>query len=270
MIRPFMNPQEHPDGELKALLEEKYHQYHHESFIEEDPIQIPRMFDDPEDIEIAGFLAATIAWGQRKTIISNMNNLLGYMHHSPYEFVMQAGRDDLEDFRVFKHRTFNGEDCIFFLRSLKNIYRHHGGLRSLFEKYYLEHLDLRPALRAFHEVFFEIPHPERTRKHVADIRKKSTAKRLNMFLRWMVRPDPAGIDFGLWRQISPRHLYMPLDVHSGKVARALGLLTRKQNDWQAVEELTARLREMDPQDPVKYDYALFGMGVFEHGHQWPR
>lgn len=250
------------DG-MRDFLEEKYRQYNREAFIESDPIQIPRMFETPEDIEISGFLAATIAWGQRRTIIFNMNRLLDRMNHTPYEFLIYSDKEDLERFRDFKHRTFNGADCIFFLKSLRNIYRHHGGLRPLFEQAYLKNRDVREALVAFRETFFEIPYPERTRKHVADIRKKSSAKRLNMFLRWMVRQDPQGVDFGIWKGMDQAHLYMPLDVHSGKVARELGLLRRNQNDWQAVEELTARLREFDPDDPVKYDYALFGLGVFE-------
>lgn len=248
---------------MKDFLEEKYHQYNRAAFIESDPVQIPRMYEDPRDIEIAGFLAATIAWGQRRTIIYNMNRLLGMMNHTPHEFLLQAEEDDLEMFRVFKHRTFNGEDCIFFLKSLKNIYQHHGGLGGVFESSYRRHGDLRQVLSDFRGVFFEIPYPSRTQKHVADIRKKSSAKRLNMFLRWMVRRDPKGVDFGLWTGIPPSDLYMPLDVHSGKVARKLGLLKRKQNDWPAVEELTAQMREFDPDDPVKYDFALFGLGVFE-------
>ena len=249
--------------ELKAYLEEKHHQYNCEGFIESDPIQIPKQFEDPRDIEIAGFLAATIAWGQRKTIISNMNKLLNQMGNTPYDFIMQVEEEDLEIFRNFKHRTFNGEDCIFFLRSLKNIYQHHNGIQSVFEETYLKTGNIKESLRAFREIFFEIPYPPRTQKHVADITRKSSAKRLNMYLRWMVRRDDRGIDFGLWEKIPMSELYIPLDVHSGNVARKLGLLKRKQNDWQAVEELTEQLRKFDPLDPVKYDFALFGLGVFE-------
>jgi len=168
---------------MRDFLEQKYRQYNQEAFIASDPIQIPRMFEDPRDIEIAGFLAATIAWGQRRTIISNMHRLLGMMNHTPHEFLLQAEEDDLEMFRGFKHRTFNGEDCIFFLQSLQNIYARHGGLGGVFESSYHRHGDLRQALRDFREVFFEIPFPSRTQKHVADIRKKSSAKRLNMFRR---------------------------------------------------------------------------------------
>lgn len=248
---------------MRDFLEQKYRQYNRLTFIDSDPIQIPHLFEDPEDIEISGFLAATIAWGQRRTIITNMTGLLDRMNHTPYEFILYGGNDDFERLRDFKHRTFNGADCHFFLQSLKHIYKHHGGLRRVFEGAYSKNRDIREALVAFREVFFDIPHPERTRKHVADIRKQSSAKRLNMFLRWMVRRDTQGVDFGIWQNIAMSDLYMPLDVHSGAVARQLGLLQRKQNDWKAVEEITEKMREFDPQDPVKYDYALFGMGAFE-------
>jgi uncharacterized protein (TIGR02757 family) len=250
-------------GEIKEFLEEKYNQYNCKKFIETDPIQIPKKFEDPKDIEIAGFLAATIAWGQRKTIISNMNRLLNQMGNTPYDFIMQADEEDLDQFKDFKHRTFNGVDCNFFLKSLKNIYENYGGLKFIFETGYRAHNSIPYAIRNFREKFFEIPYPERTQKHVADISKKSSAKRLNMFLRWMVRRDKRGIDFGLWDGIEMKDLYIPLDIHSGNVARELGLLNRKQNDWPAVEELTKKLKEFDPNDPVKYDYALFGLGVFE-------
>ncbi len=249
--------------ELKEFLDRKFIEYNNEKFIESDPIQIPKLFEDPRDIEISGFLAATISWGQRRTIISNMNRLLDTMGNTPYEFIISAGEEELEKFSDFKHRTFNGEDCIYFLKSLKNIYQSYGGLKQIFETTYLKTGDIKESLRTFRQIFFEIPYPSRTQKHVADISKKSSAKRLNMFLRWMVRRDPKGIDFGLWTKISMKDLYIPLDIHSGNVARKLGLLKRKQNDWQAVEELTEKLRHFDPEDPVKYDFALFGLGVFE-------
>jgi len=250
-------------NEIKDFLEEKYFQYNREAFIESDPIQIPKQFEEAEDIEIAGFLAATIAWGQRRTIISNMNRMLNWMDNTPYDFILNAEENDLEIFRDFKHRTFNGEDCIFFLKSLKNIYQNHSGIKAIFENNYLKNSNIKESLKAFREVFFEIPYPPRTQKHVADISKKSSAKRLNMYLRWMVRRDQQGIDFGLWNNIAMKDIYIPLDVHSGNVARKLGLLKRKQNDWKAVEELTEKLRQFDPHDPVKYDFALFGLGVFE-------
>ncbi|SRR6056297_252826 len=250
--------------EIKEFLDEKYDQYNCKKFIQSDPIQIPKQFEDPKDIEIAGFLSATIAWGQRRTIITNMNRLLNKMNNTPYEFITEADDDDLIEFSDFKHRTFNGEDCIFFLKSLQNIYKNHGGLGSLFQNSYKKKKDIPAVLKEFRNIFFEIPHPARTQKHVADISKKSSAKRLNMFLRWMVRRDSKEIDFGIWDKIATEDLFIPLDIHSGNVARKLGLLKRKQNDWHAVEELTGKLRKFDPHDPVKYDFALFGLGVFEN------
>jgi uncharacterized protein (TIGR02757 family) len=250
--------------EIKEFLDEKYNQYNCKKFIQSDPIQIPKQFEDPEDIEIAGFLAATIAWGQRSTIITNMNRLLNKMNNTPYEFITEADDDDLRILSDFKHRTFNGEDCIFFMKSLQNIYKNHGGLGSVFQNSYKKKRNIPEVLQEFRNIFFEIPHPARTQKHVADISKKSSAKRLNMFLRWMVRRDSKEIDFGIWDKIATKDLFIPLDIHSGNVARKLGLLKRKQNDWLAVEELTGKLREFDPYDPVKYDFALFGLGVFEN------
>lgn len=249
--------------ELSEFLHEKVDLYNCEAFIESDPIQIPKQFEDPNDIEIAGFLAATIAWGQRKTIIANMNKLLDWMGNTPYDFILNAADDDLDVFRNFKHRTFNGEDCIYFLQSLQNIYRYYGGLGRVFREFYKQNLNIPQSLIEFRKLFFELPHSRRTQKHVADLSKGSAAKRLNMFLRWMVRNDSRGVDLGLWNQIDSKDLFIPLDIHSGTIARKLGLLKRKQNDWQAVEELTAALRKFDPDDPVKFDFALFGLGVFE-------
>ncbi len=251
------------NNELKEFLDEKYNQFNCETFIQYDPIQIPKQFEDQRDIEISGFLAATIAWGQRPAIIASMNRLLHRMDNSPYEFIMEADNEELENFSDFKHRTFNGEDCIFFLKSLGNIYQNHEGLGSIFQNSYMRNGNLVETLHEFRKIFFEIPHPKRTHKHVADVLKKSSAKRLNMYMRWMVRKDPKGIDFGLWNKISMSDLFIPLDTHSGNVARKLGLLKRNQNDWKAVEELTRKLREFDPEDPIKYDFALFGLGAFE-------
>lgn len=250
-------------SEMHNFLEEKYRLYNREQFIHSDPIQIPKQFEDPRDIEITGFITATIAWGKRCTIIANMNRLLNQMNDTPYSFILRAGEEELESFENFNHRTFMGEDCVYFLKSLKNIYLHHHGLRHLFEGHYHASGSMTKTLKNFHSIFFELPHPARTRKHVADISKRSSAKRLNMFLRWMVRRDRQGVDFGLWDRIPMKDLFIPLDVHTGNVARKLGLLKRKQNDWPAVEELTEKLRTFDPEDPVKYDYALFGLGVFE-------
>ncbi|MDF2436341.1 MAG: hypothetical protein K0Q95_717 [Bacteroidota bacterium] len=247
--------------ELKEFLDEKVLKYNQPHFIESDPLSIPRQFTKKEDIEIAGFLAATIAWGQRVTIINNANKLMNLMDHSPYEFVMKAKEKDLKKFEGFVHRTFNGTDAIFFIRSLQNIYKNHGGLEKAFSTKKKEDVLLN-SIDNFRELFFSIPHPQRTKKHVSNPVDNSSAKRLCMYLRWMARKDKCAVDFGIWK-LSPAHLMCPLDVHSGNVARKLGILKRTQNDWKAVEELTAELRKMDPNDPVKYDFALFGLGVFE-------
>ena len=250
-------------SELKSFLDEKYDLYNRETFIYTDPIQIPKAFSKKEDIEISGFMAATIAWGQRPTIIKNANKLMNWMDEAPHDFIMNAEASDLDAFAEFKHRTFNGEDAISFIKALQNIYKIHGGLESVFSKQVKEGGGIKAALAHFREVFFSIDHPSRTEKHVSNVLKKSSAKRLNMFLRWMVRSDSRGIDFGLWESISPADLYLPLDVHTGRVGRKLDLLKRKQDDWKAVDEITMSLRQLDPSDPVKYDFALFGLGIFE-------
>ena len=247
--------------ELFEFLEAKYEQYNRPEFIETDPISIPHRFTRKEDIEIAAFLTATISWGNRLSILKDADKLLGMMDHSPYEFILYSGRYETEKFESFYHRTFNGRDCIFFLESLKNIYQHHEGLESLFLQD--DTTGIKGALCCFRSTFLEIDHPRRSEKHIADPCRGASAKRLLMFLRWMARNDYRGVDFGLWNKISPSILMCPLDVHSGNVARKLGLLQRKQNDWKAVEELTENLRQFDPEDPVKYDFALFGLGVFE-------
>lgn len=245
--------------EIYQLLEEKYDLFNRKSFIESDPISIPHLFTKKEDIEIAGFLAATIAWGQRKTIINNANKLVNLMDNSPYEFVMNHSKKDLECFNDFKHRTFNGIDAKYFITALKNIYDNHRGLESLFSR----HANMQLNISTFKQLFFEIEHPNRTTKHVSDPLKNSSAKRINMYLRWMIRKDNRGVDFGIWNTINTEYLMCPLDVHSGNVARKLGLLKRTQNDWKAVVELTDQLKEFDAQDPIKYDFSLFGLGVFE-------
>lgn len=246
--------------DLKEFLDEKYHLYNRPSFIETDPIQVPHQFSKPEDIEIAAFLSATIAWGNRKMIIKNAQKLMAIVEHSPHDFISNCTHFDLEKIKAFKHRTFNGEDLAFFFKSLQNIYKNHGGLRSVFED---EFVSVRNALVRFREIFFSVDFPERTGKHIPDVVKKSAAKRLNMFLMWMVRKDNRGVHFGLWDKIPAGELKLPLDVHTANVGRKLGLLKRKQNDWQAVEEITESLKKFDPEDPVKYDFALFGLGVFE-------
>ena len=245
--------------EIKELLEEKVSQYNNPKFIESDPIQIPHQYRNKEDIEIAAFLTATISWGNRKMIIKNAQQLMSLMGNSPYDYVMESA--PLENVH-FVHRTFNMIDLQYFITGLRHIYKNHQGLEAVFSKY-AETNSIQGSIHHFKKLFFEIEHPDRTQKHVSDPYKGSAAKRLNMFLRWMVRNDNTGVDFGLWNSISPSILSCPLDVHSGNVARKLGLLTRKQNDAKALKELDDRLREMDPYDPVKYDFALFGLGVFE-------
>lgn len=251
-----------PDN-IKNFLDEKVLIYNQPLFTETDPIQVPGLFTTKENIEIAGFLAATIAWGQRPTIIRNALHLISLMKNNPVEFLLETPEEDWDIFQNFKHRTFNGTDCLFFLKSLRNIYVNHGGLEQVFTEGYRQHQTVFGALAHFRNLFFELPHEPRTGKHISNVEKGASAKRLNMFLRWMVRSDRAGVDFGLWTQIPASALMLPLDVHTGNVARKLGLLTRTQNDWKSVEEVTARLRELDPEDPIKYDFALFGLGIFE-------
>jgi len=249
--------------EIFDLLETKYHQYNKPSFIETDPISIPHLYTVKEDIEIAAFLTATIAWGQRKSIINNARKLMKLMDDSPYNFILNAEDSDLKNIKAFVHRTFNGSDCSFFIHSLKNIYKNHKGIEACFDKGLKEYNDMSDAIVYFRNIFFEIPYPTRVLKHVSNPSVNSAAKRINMFLRWMIRKDNSGVDFGIWKHIKPNQLYCPIDIHSGNVSRKLGLLNRKSNDWKAVEELTTSLRKFDRNDPVKYDFALFGLGVFE-------
>ena len=248
--------------ELKSFLDEKVNLYNNPKFIETDPIQIPHLFTLKEDIEITGFLVATIARGNRKSIINNGNRLVEMMGSSPYDFVMNFSEEQSESLSNFVHRTFNNEDLAYFLKSLQNIYKNHGGLETLFSKHAKKD-SMQPAIHHFKKTFFELPHPSRTQKHISDPLKNSAAKRINMFLRWMVRNDATGVDFGIWKSIDSSQLSCPLDVHSGNVARKLKLLKRKQNDAKALLELDNSLRKLDSQDPVKYDFALFGLGVFE-------
>lgn len=247
--------------ELQSFLDEKVIEYNQPKFVISDPIQIPHQFQQKEDIEIAGFLTATIAWGNRTMINKNAKRMMELLGNTPYDFVMNHTEDDLEKLETFVHRTFNGTDFVFFIQSLQNIYKNHGGLETVFA--HAKGENLQEKISQFKEVFFSIPHPERTRKHVSDPKKGSAAKRINMFLRWMVRNDNTGVDLGIWKSLSPSQLSCPLDVHSGNVARKLGLLKRKQNDAKALLELDTTLRKLDPNDPVKYDFALFGLGVFE-------
>ncbi|NCA86746.1 MAG: TIGR02757 family protein [Clostridia bacterium] len=248
---------------LKIFLDQKAAQYNSPAFIESDPISVPHLFSRKEDIEIAAFFAATLAWGQRRVAISNARRLMTMMEMAPHDFVLNFTDSDLKPFRQFVHRTFNGTDCEYFLWALKNIYQNHHDLENVFCEGQGEHVEVAKALVAFRKRFFALDHPPRTEKHVANISKNATAKRLNMFLRWMVRRDDNGVDFGIWQRISPAQLICPLDVHSGRVARKLGLLPPGADNFVAAINLTGRLRELDANDPVRYDFALFGLGIFE-------
>ncbi|MEN8117434.1 MAG: TIGR02757 family protein [Bacteroidota bacterium] len=249
-------------ADLKSFLDEKVVEFNKPSFIETDPIQVPKQFSEKENIEIAGFLTATISWGNRQAIIKNAMRLMAIMDFQPYDFITGASEQEKEKLRSFVHRTFNGDDCIYFIHSLQNIYKNHGGLQAVLEKGFQQDKTVKSALVYFYKIFFEM-RGERTRKHISNIQNGASGKRLNMFLRWMVRQDNKGVDFGLWKNIPASALMLPLDVHTGNVGRKLGLLQRKSNDWKAVEEITAALRDYDAEDPVKYDFALFGLGVFE-------
>jgi uncharacterized protein (TIGR02757 family) len=249
-------------SELKSFLDEKVELYNNPNFIESDPIQIPHLFSQKEDIEIAGFLSATIAWGNRKMIIKNAHKMMDLMGNAPYDFVMSHTENDLERLESFVHRTFNGQDFASFVRSLQHIYKNHNGLEAVFNTH-TEMESMQKNIHEFKKLFFAIPHQNRTQKHISDPLNGSAAKRINMMLRWFVRNDNKGVDLGIWPSISAASLSCPLDVHSGNVARKLGLLLRKQNDGKALAQLDTKLRELDPVDPAKYDFALFGLGVFE-------
>lgn len=248
--------------DLKEFLDTKVETYNNPKFIESDPIQIPHRYSLKEDIEISGFLTATISWGNRKMIIKNADRMMHLLDNSPYDFVMHHKETDLDKLDEFVHRTFSSEDLKYFIKALKNIYTNYGGMESIFENN-ITQTSIQPAIHEFKNIFFSIEHPSRTQKHVGDPNKGSAAKRLNMMLRWFIRNDNTGVDFGIWKSISPSILSCPLDVHSGNVARKLGVLKRKQNDAKALLELDTALRKLDPIDPVKYDFALFGLGVFE-------
>tara|TARA_R110002051_G_scaffold10001_4_gene37941 strand:- start:4000 stop:4764 length:765 start_codon:yes stop_codon:yes gene_type:complete len=249
-------------SELKSFLDEKAIQYETPDFIPHDPIQIPHRFTIKEDIEISAFLTATISWGNRKSIITNANKLMEIMGNTPHDFVMNYSPEQTHLFEGFVHRTFNSLDLDTFIRGLQHIYIHHGGLEKVFASG--STIDsLQAAISGFKYHMLEVEHLQRTHKHLSDPLKGSAAKRINMFLRWMVRDGAAGVDFGIWKSISPSLLSCPLDVHTGNVARKLGLLSRKQNDAKTLLELDTALRKMDASDPVKYDFALFGLGAFE-------
>ena len=248
--------------EIKSFLDYKADFYENENFIENDPISIPHLFSKKEDIEISGFITSTISWGLRKTIIKNSKKIVEMMDFSPFDFILNHSKSDLKPLSKFVHRTFNGIDLLFFIKSLKNIYRNHGGLENLFKPNEIN-CNTSYLIHEMKKVFFSISHNIRTKKHISDPLNGSAAKRINMFLRWMVRSNKKRVDFELWKSLSPSQLSCPLDIHSARVARKLNILKRNQNDYKATLELDSYLREFNPNDPVKYDFALFGLGIFE-------
>ena len=248
-------------SELRDFLDEKSFQYNQKKFINSDPIQIPHQFVKKEDIEISSFLTSIIAWGKRKTIINNGYKMREVLDNSPHDYILNANEKEIDKAHII-HRTFNSIDFRYFLKTLKRIYLDYGNLENVFCDVGVEK-NMHSSIHNFKKVFFKNIYPQRTTKHISDPFKGSACKRINMFLRWMVRKDSNGVDFGIWNKISPSVLSCPLDVHSGNVARKLGLLLRKQNDHKAVLELDKKLISLAPEDPVKYDFALFGLGVFE-------
>ncbi|MBX3254299.1 MAG: TIGR02757 family protein [Chitinophagaceae bacterium] len=252
-------------NDLKEFLDRKTEEYNRPSFIKSDPVSIPHAFVKKQDIEIAGFFAAILAWGNRTTIINKSRELMQWMDNAPYEFCLSPSSSGLKKLTSFKHRTFNATDILYFIEFLHHHYSHSPSLETAFTKGMLEEDEnTGNALRGFYSYFFSLEDaPKRTQKHIATPDRKSTCKRLNMFLRWMVRKDKAGVDFGLWKQIVPSQLICPIDVHVARVAKRFNLVSRTQTDWLAALELTERLKQLCPDDPVKYDYALFGLGVME-------
>ena len=250
---------------IKDFLDEKVIQYNQPGFITLDPISIPHRFSKKQDIEISGFFAAILAWGQRKTIINKCLELFTLMDNAPHDFLLHHREKDLKSLLNFKHRTFNEVDTLYFVHFLSWYYKRFESLEDAFLIGQTGQIDsMESILTRFHEYFFSLPDaPSRTKKHIATPVRKAACKRINMYLRWMVRVDDKGVDFGLWKRIKPAQLICPCDLHVDRVARKLGLITRKQTDWQTALELTERLREFDPVDPVKYDFALFGLGVEE-------
>jgi len=247
-------------ADLKTFLDKSYRCYNNPDFIPGDPICIPHRFTKKQDIEISAFWIAMLSWGQRKTIISKGSELMHFMDHAPYDFVLSCSDKELRKMMLFKHRTFNGTDALYFVEFFKRFYQQYTSLEQAFIPDGLKFNGMREVLSNFHHLFFDsefVPH--RTRKHVATPDRNSACKRINMFLRWMVRNDRCGVDFGLWKKIKPQHLICPCDVHVERTARRLGLVHRKQADWKMAVELTENLKQLDPEDPVKYDFALFGL-----------
>jgi len=254
------------DGQqLKTFLDKKVDEYNRPAFIKQDPISVPHRYSGKQDIEIAAFLAAVFSWGGRTTIINKSNELMSLMDDRPFCFIIEHREQDLKRLLHFKHRTFTTTDLLYFIAFLRMHYHSHESLETAFSKHMqVGDYTIEKALDGFYDYFFSLPDsPARTRKHIAAPQKKSTCKRLNMFLRWMVRQDEKGVDFGLWKDIRPSQLVCPVDLHVARVARKLGLVQRKQTDWETAMELTAALRKLDKDDPVKYDFALFNLGIIE-------
>ena len=246
-------------SELKEYLDFKTEQYNTPLFIESDPIQLPHRFSKKEDIEIVAFLVSTIAWGKREMIIKNGERLIEIMGETPHDFILNYTANEPIN---FVHRTFNAFDLDFFFSSLQNIYMNHGGMENAFQPH-AEYPGAKGRIISFRNLFLTTEHEQRSEKHISNPAKNSAAKRINMFLRWMVRNDNCGVDFGIWNSIPESELCIPLDVHTARMSTELGILKRKQNDWKALEEIMSVLRKLDPKDPSKYDFALFGIGVFE-------
>ena len=252
--------------DIKDFLDKKVTQYNQPSFIYTDPVCIPHLFSTKQDIEIAGLFAAVFAWGNRTIIINKSKELMQLMHNAPHDFILHHREKDLKDLLLFKHRTFNTTDLLYFIEFLKFHYTHYDSLETAFMPPGISKKDysIKDGLIYFHEYFFSLPDaPQRTKKHVSTPLNNSTCKRLNMYLRWMVRKDNAGVDFGIWNWIKPAQLLIPIDIHVARVAKKLGLLYRKQVDFNACLELTEKLKSLDKKDPSKYDFALFSLGVIE-------
>lgn len=248
---------------ILKLLDLKVNEYNNPKFIDPDPISIPHKFDKQKDIEISAYLTSIISWGRRPAILKGANRLMELMGHEPYNFIMNAGQVELKQLQGFVYRTFNSDDLLFIIEAMKNLYSNFTSMEELANKSFTKNNDIKDVIIDIRNELLKTEHLKRSEKHIANPETGSAAKRTNMFLRWMIRQDTNGVDFGIWKNIPQSALMIPLDVHSGNIARQLGLLTRKQNDWKAVEELTFKLREFDPHDPIKYDFALFGIGVFE-------
>jgi uncharacterized protein (TIGR02757 family) len=247
--------------ELRELLDELHDKYNNPSFIEADPISVPHSFVDPIDREVAGFMAATIAWGNRKAIVQSSHRMMRYMDNSPADFVLNASDVELAHLASFVHRTFNGVDFQDFVRGLRHVIQGWGSVGGFFEASYERSGDVRVAISEFRKEFFSVEHDRHSEKHLSSIDRGAACKRIAMYMRWFVRRDERGVDFGQWTKIPMSALYLPLDIHTGRMGRAMGLLHRKQDDWKAVEEITASLREFSPEDPTRYDYSLFGAGI---------